>query len=61
MKISLKWLKGIKDDNLSFGDYNKVGDHWEFLFHFLVKSGTIIQSGVTQNLFSDTAVKTLVL
>ena len=31
----------LKTDNLEFADYNKRGDHWEFLDHFLAKAGYI--------------------
>ncbi len=31
----------LKTDNLNFADYDKRGDHWEFLDHFLKKTGYV--------------------
>lgn len=43
----LKMSQGeLMTDNLSFADYNKVGDHWEFLFHFLFKHGYVKESRI---------------
>jgi hypothetical protein len=32
----------LETDNLQFGSYSQIGDHWEFLFHFLREKFGII-------------------
>ncbi len=39
----------LKADNLSFGDYNKHGDHGEFLWHFIKKYGLDSRNPDLQN------------
>ncbi len=36
----------LKTDNLRFSDYEKRGDHWEFLDHFLTKAGYTPDAGL---------------
>ncbi len=43
----------LQTNNLIFSDYNYVGDHWEFLQHFLNKAGVIKEGWKVQDELSN--------